>query len=105
MTEDGLIRGGVKEFQTKYGTMTDVSIHMSELPELYRIHKEFNEGKAEEDKAEWVHITIKTSKAGKMYLAFNDYSLNPDNKKKAAAPKKVEAAKVVVEDDGDELPF
>ena len=100
MTEDKLVRGGMKTIRTKYGEILDVSIHMDELPELYKLHKDFNAGKASEDKAEWVHIQILTSRAGKPYLKFNDYGLQGN--KKPAAP----AAPETKTDEADnELPF
>lgn len=102
MTEDKLLKGGMREITTKFGTILDVSIHMDELPELYRLHKEFNAGKAEEDKANWVHVQVLTGKKGNKYLKFNDYPLQ--DKESKPAPK----ATPKVEDgdsDENELPF
>lgn len=108
MTEDNMIRGGVKTFDTKYGEIEDISVHMDDLLEMYKIHKEFNEGKEGDDRREWVHLTRKTSRKGSYYLQFNDYSLKNEGggsrKKKAtkkSAPKKTQE----VDDTDDDLPF
>lgn len=100
MTEDNLLRGGANVIKTKYGEIIDISIHMDELPELYKIFKDFNKGKEDSEKQVWVHVQIMESKKGKKYLKFNDYSLTAEKKEKPQ-PKKAQP----VDDTEDDLPF
>lgn len=100
MTEDYLIRGGANVVKTKYGEMMDISIHMDELVELYKVHKEFNKDKSDDEQKVWVHITVRDAKSGKKFLKFNDYPLTGESQKNKKSKSAAEP-----EDAEDDLPF